>query len=106
MPKLAAREKSRTGNSSSPTTKREATIPELAAEPAAKTATGETEKMDKLRIAPNVEVRGWRSQSLSNARLDASTATERSKEKDAKLPHEKLAMRGARAGAIKKSAKR
>jgi hypothetical protein len=59
MPKLAAREKSRTGNSSSPTTKREATIPELAAEPAAKTATGETEKMDKLRIAPNVEVRGW-----------------------------------------------
>jgi hypothetical protein len=53
--KLTARKKSRTGNSSNPTTKREATTPELAAEPAAKTATGETEKMDKLRIAPNVK---------------------------------------------------
>jgi hypothetical protein len=56
--KLAARKKSRTGNSSSPTTKLEATTPELAAEPAAKTATGETEKMGKFRIAPNVELRG------------------------------------------------
>jgi len=56
--KLAARKKSRTGNSSSPTTKLETTTPELAAEPAAKTATGETEKMGKLRIAPNVKLRG------------------------------------------------
>ncbi len=54
----------------------------------------------------NVKLRGWRSQSHSNARLDANTATERSKENDEKLPHEKLAMRGARAGTIKKSAKR
>ena len=53
--KLATRKKSRTGNSSSPATKREATTPEPAAEPAAKTATGETEKMGKLRIAPNVK---------------------------------------------------
>ena len=58
--KLAARKKSRTGNSSSPTTKRETATPEPAAEPAAKTATGETEKMGTLRIAPNVEVRGGR----------------------------------------------
>jgi hypothetical protein len=56
--KTAARKKSRTGNSIRPTTKREMTTPEPAAEPAAKTATGETEKMDKLRIAPNVELRG------------------------------------------------
>jgi len=55
---------------------------------------------------PNVKLRGWRSQSLSNARLDAPTATERCKENDAKLLREKLAMRGARAGAKKKSAKR
>jgi hypothetical protein len=59
-PKLTTRKNSRTGNSRSPTTKLEATTPELAAEPAAKTATGETEKMGKLRIAPNVEVRGGR----------------------------------------------
>jgi len=56
--KLTARKKSRTGNSSSTTTKLEAATPELAAEPAAKTATGETEKMGKLRIAPNVKLRG------------------------------------------------
>ena len=56
--KLTARKKSRTGNSSSPTTKREATTPEPAAEPAAKTATCETEKTGKLRIAPNVKLRG------------------------------------------------
>ena len=56
--KLAARKKSRTGNSSSPTTKLEATTPEPAAEPAAKTAIGETEKMGKFCIAPNVKLRG------------------------------------------------
>ena len=57
-PKLTACKKSRTGNSSSPTTKLEATTPKTAAEPAAKTATGETEKTDKLCIAPNVELTG------------------------------------------------
>jgi len=56
--KLAARKKSRTGNSSSPTTKRETTTPKPVAEPAAKKATGETEKMGKFRIAPNVKLRG------------------------------------------------
>ncbi len=56
--KLTTRKKSQTGNSSSATTKLEATTQELADEPAAKTATGETEKMGKFRIAPNVEVRG------------------------------------------------
>jgi hypothetical protein len=56
--KLTARKKSRTGNSNSTTTKREATTPELAAEPVAKTATGETEKIGKFRIAPNVKLRG------------------------------------------------
>jgi hypothetical protein len=41
--KPAARKKSRTGNSSKPTAQREATTPEPATRPAAKTATGETE---------------------------------------------------------------
>jgi hypothetical protein len=58
--KLAARKKSRTGNSSSPTAKLETTTPKITTEPAAKTATGETEKIGRLRIAPNVEVRGGR----------------------------------------------
>ena len=56
--KLTTRKKSQTGNSSSATTKLEATTPELVDEPAAKTATGETEKMGKFRIAPNVKLRG------------------------------------------------
>ncbi len=56
--KSAAHKKSRTGNSSSPATKLETITPEPAAEPAAKMATDETDKMGKLRIAPNVELRG------------------------------------------------
>jgi hypothetical protein len=51
-PELTARTKNRTGNSSNPTANREATTPEPAA--AAKTATGETEKMGRFRIATNV----------------------------------------------------
>ena len=58
-PKTAAREKSRTGNTlSNQPAKREATTPEHATNPAAKTATGDAEKMDKLVIASNVELRG------------------------------------------------
>jgi hypothetical protein len=56
--KLTAREKSRAGNKNSSTTKLDATTPELATEPAAKTATGETEIICIIRIAPNVKLRG------------------------------------------------
>ena len=56
--KPTEREKSRTGNTSNSTTKRDATTTELAIKPAAKKATDETEKIGMIRIAPNVELRG------------------------------------------------
>jgi len=60
-PKHAAREKSRTGNAlSNQPTKWEATTPEPAAQPAAKTATGETGKTGRFRIASNAKLSGLR----------------------------------------------
>ena len=104
--KPAVRKKSRTGNSSSTTTKRETTTSETAAEPAAKTTTCETEKMGKLRIAPNVKLRGWRSQSHSNVRLADPLQQGATTQSGKQQPHPKFPANATRASARKHSSKR